>query len=181
VEVILHMCHAWAWVDEARSSGDEFVASPNSLLCCFLLCLPTAVRAGKVDAEAVESTRDTWQFEDFSTESEYRQMAEQAGLVVKTSFDWTASVLGANSLILRTLRPLARSKAGRAALRAIFPEVHLTEDEWAEWVRVTTHQLACLQHVRYMALVLEHEKPISVPQTAGGLLLGVLCRSQPVV
>lgn len=132
------------------------VAPANSLLTCCLLCLPTAVRAGKMDAEAVEATRDVWQFKDFSTEGEYRQMAEQAGLVVKTAFDWTSNVLGANSLILRTTTALARREAGRAALRVVFPELQLSQDEWAECLRATAHQVACLKHVRYVALLLEH-------------------------
>lgn len=100
--------------------------------------------------------RAVWQFTDFSTESEYRQMAAQAGLAMKQAQDWTHNVLAANRLLLGATRALSHSTVGQTALRVMFPELQLTPEEWMEFDRVAAHQLVVMKHMRYMAYVFEH-------------------------
>ncbi|WIA13051.1 hypothetical protein OEZ85_006657 [Tetradesmus obliquus] len=117
-----------------------------------------AVRAGDLDLKAVQTTRSVWQFEDFSTEAEYCQMAAAAGLAVREVHDWTGAVMTANKWVLGTAMKLARSATGRAVLGLVHPDLKLTQQEWAELDQLVHCQLTCLEHVRYIAYVFERSQ-----------------------
>lgn len=114
------------------------------------------VREGKLDPEAMEATRNCWQFEDFSTEQEYRQMAAGAGLAVTAVHDWTTNVTGFNSLLLRSVAIMSRMRASRELLRLVFPDLLLPLREWAELAEECTLQAVACRHMRYLAYVFEH-------------------------
>jgi hypothetical protein len=95
-------------------------------------------------------------FDDFSTESEYCQMAKEAGLVLTKVHDWTANVMTPNQLMYSSVLALGQSTLGRRAISMWWPEFQLTEQGWRELTKETGHIVTTFKHVCYLALVFEH-------------------------
>ncbi len=98
--------------------------------------------------------RKVWEWDDMSSECEYRSMAASAGLHMTTSQDWTNPVTRALQHQAENVVWLRKRSLGRWLLNKRYPMISsFTEDDWAQIeLEVRAHRFL-LEHTYYKAMV----------------------------
>lgn len=114
-----------------------------------------ADRAHRNDPET-RLVRDAWQWDDFSSVSEYKQMAVHSGLRVSNAHDWSGHVTRPIQNQLRLVSALSKSALGRRLLCWTNPLLRaFTSDDWAACAATVAAHGHVQKHSKYMAFVFE--------------------------
>lgn len=98
--------------------------------------------------------RDVWQWDDFSTLDEYRNMAREAGFEITAQYDWSRHVTAPIQQRFRLVSRIADTKWGRRLLKMYNPLYRSVSDaEWDEARRAVDAHEYVKQRSKYMAFV----------------------------
>jgi len=106
-------------------------------------------------SEAADLVRETWQWERFDSEAQYRANAEANGFRVDACRDWSAHVTMPIQSLFNLVAWLGRRRWGRRIMTIHNPMLRaLTDDDWREFARSARAHKLLRANSRYMALVL---------------------------
>lgn len=99
--------------------------------------------------------RTTWGFDTFEPVDRYVRFATDAGFTVRRALDWSRPALRRGTALLQAVAALTETRAGRAALCAVRPQLRAFTR--ADWVHLTDVLRAhrAFEQVHYAAFVLD--------------------------
>lgn len=119
--------------------------------------------AWKTDADRVHRddpetrlVRDIWQWNDFSSVSEYTRMAGESGFQMVLRHDWSHRVTGAIQRMFQRLSSLGNTRWGRRLLVWRNPLYRsFSDQDWEQVARAVRAHDHVRRHSKYMAFVFE--------------------------
>lgn len=110
------------------------------------------------DMEQLKLVREVWQWSDLYSVEDYRREAQQAGLRLQTTHDWTSHVTDPLLTLFSHAAWLGARPWGRRLLGYYMPGVrNLNDDDWRHVQASAVAHRKLGRHARYVAMVFERK------------------------